>query len=69
MLKRGDVVSARDNMVLKGVILRIEYRLSNSHMIGGTLSKIPYAEILFDDETIRIIRTSELINLFDRRAI
>ena len=69
MLKRGDVVTTRANIGLKGVILEMQYHPVRAGSSGGTFSKMPHAKIQFDDGTIRTIIVTELINQFERRIL
>lgn len=69
MLKRGDVVTTRENIGLKGVILEVKYFPVRAGSSSGTFSKMPHAVILFDDGTTKTVAVTNLINQFDRRNI
>lgn len=69
MLKRGDVVTTQTNIGLKGVILEIVYVPVKQGSSNGTFSKMPHATIQFDDNTVKTIMVTELINQFERRNI
>jgi len=69
MLKRGDVVTTQNNIVLKGVIIEIQYHPVQAGSSGGTFSKMPHAKIHFDDGTVKTIIVTNLINQFERRII
>jgi len=69
MLKRGDVVTTRANIGLKGVILEVIYIPVVAGSSGGTFSKMPHAVVQFDDGTTKTIISTNLINQYERRNI